>query len=125
MNTKESGARGEDTAVAYLQSKGYRILERNYRSRYGEIDIIAESAPYIVFVEVKARKSGAVVPGREAVDRRKQKKILQTAMLYLERYPSPFQPRFDVVELEYGERGFRVVHLEHAFWLEDGGHGIF
>ena len=74
MNTKEIGNLGEDTACEYLKSHGYMILQRNYHSRYGEIDIIASKGDTVVFCEVKTRKNSSFGHASEYVDFRKQKK---------------------------------------------------
>lgn len=110
----KAGLAEEQISTDYLRQKGYRILERNYRSRYGEIDIIACDSQYIVFVEVKARKPGAIMTGLEAVTQQKQRKIVATALCYLEQHPTSLQPRFDVITLSTtGQRKLR--HLENAF----------
>lgn len=103
--SQNTGRAGEDYAAEWLEKHGYRIVERNYHSRFGEIDIIAEDSQYIVFVEVKTRAQGSIVSPAEAVTRSKQKKILLTAQLYLQKSPSPLQPRFDVAAVTtlYGE----------------------
>ncbi len=93
------GIAGEVLAARFLREKGYDILSSNYRSRFGEIDIIAVDGPYIVFVEVKARSEDSFIMPREAVTSDKQQKILKTAALYIRAYPSNLQPRFDVVEV--------------------------
>lgn len=99
------GKAGEEYTAQWLEAKGYGILAKNYHSRYGEIDIIAENDEYIVFVEVKTRQSGAMVSALEAVTREKQRKILLTAQTYLSKYPTDLQPRFDVsaVTVVHGE----------------------
>ena len=81
--TKQTGNQGEDYAAEYLRKNRYKILERNYRKRGGEIDIIAEKKGLIVFVEVKTRHSTTLSQPFEAVDLRKQDKIIQTAIMYL------------------------------------------
>lgn len=93
---QNTGRAGEDYAAEWLKNHGYHIVARNYHSRYGEIDIIAEDSQYIVFVEVKTRADGSMVPPAEAVTRSKQKKILLTAQIYLQKNHSTLQPRFDV-----------------------------
>ena len=93
------GKKGEDAACAYLERKGYVICRRNYRCRYGEIDIIARNREYLTFVEVKLRKSDAFGEAREFVDARKQERIRATAALWLETHETALQPRFDVVEV--------------------------
>lgn len=90
-----SGAVGEEYTAMYLQKKGYRILERNFHSRYGEIDIIAQNEKYLVFVEVKTREQGSLVSPFEAITAAKQKKIIRTALLFLQKNQVPLQPRFD------------------------------
>lgn len=114
-----SGRYGEELACDYLKRKGYRILCRNYHSRWGEIDIIARTDTYIVFAEVKTRAPGAIAPPQDAVSRAKQKKILRTALQYLSLFPQPLQPRFDVLALTLGGRP-AVHHIENAFGAEDG-----
>lgn len=112
------GAWGEHAARAYLEREGYRTVETNFRTRFGEIDIIAAHGEYIVFVEVKTRKSDRFAAAREFVTAAKQQRITATAALWLRQHPSGLQPRFDVVEV-YGEEGKtaapRIHHLKNAF----------
>ena len=96
---KLSGHWGEAVAAEYLRRRRYKILACNYHTRFGEIDLIAKSFHYIVFVEVKTRAVGAMVTPAEAVTKSKQRKIIQTAGLFLGRYKSKLQPRFDVIEV--------------------------
>ena len=112
-----NGNMGENIAAKYLEQHGYNISDRNYHSRYGEIDIIAEKDEYIVFVEVKARSQSFAGLAREAVDLRKQKKIIKRALMYLSQYEKNAQPRFDVVEVNQTGRQYRVNHIENAFDL--------
>lgn len=114
-----NGAWGEAIAAEYLRKKHYKLLSSGYRCRYGEIDIIAANAKYIVFVEVKTRKSDAFALAREFVDIRKQDRIRTTASLYLSQNPSTLQPRFDVIEI-YAPEGVhtahpQINHMEDAF----------
>jgi len=113
------GAAGEAAAVRYLEDNGCRVVARNVRCRYGEIDIVAEDGVCLAFIEVKARRAGAMVSPREAVTLAKQKKIVQTALLYLAEHDTGKQPRFDVVEVTT-RRGApedvkEIVHLRGAF----------
>ncbi len=101
------GAWGEDAACGYLEGLGYRIVERNFRTRFGEIDIIAERGAYIVFAEVKSRKNARFAEAREFVTEAKQRKILTTAELWLSGHRTELQPRFDVIEV-YGEENSPV-----------------
>lgn len=113
------GAWGEALAAEYLRKKKYTLVAAGYRSRFGEIDLIASNRQYLVFVEVKLRKSAAFAAAREYVDRRKQDKIRVTASIYLAQHPTKLQPRFDVVEI-YCPQGRQtpqpqITHLEGAF----------
>lgn len=114
-----TGAWGEALAADYLRKKRYTIVESNFRTRMGEIDLIAVKGKYLVFVEVKLRKNDEFAMAREFVDSRKQKRIRSTAMLYLAGNPTDLQPRFDVIEI-YAPEGTQtrrpiINHLEDAF----------
>ena len=114
-----TGAWGEAVAAEYLRKKRYSIVATNYRTRLGEIDLIAANKKYLVFVEVKLRKNADFAMAREFVDGRKQQRIRSTAMLYLAYNPTRLQPRFDVVEV-YAPRGRdtlrpTVLRIENAF----------
>ncbi len=113
------GSWGEELAAKYLRKKRFRIVGLNYRSRFGEIDIIAENKNYLAFVEVKLRRSAQFALAREFVDRRKQERLRQTAMMYLAQNETKKQPRFDVIEI-YAPEGMQtkeptIIHLEDAF----------
>ena len=113
------GAWGEALAAEYLRKKRYQILEATFRTRIGEIDLIASNRQYLVFVEVKLRKNADFAMAREFVDYRKQGKIRSTAQLYLAYHPTRLQPRFDVIEI-YAPEGMEtkspvINHLEDAF----------
>lgn len=113
-----SGPFGEALAAEHLQENGFRILERNYHSRFGEIDIIAENGQYIVFAEVKTRGISSLSGPEEAVTQGKQKKIAKTALLYLQSHPTGLQPRFDVIGIitsNDGDSALSVHHIEDAF----------
>lgn len=114
-----TGAWGEALAGEYLRKKHYHLVSANYRSRFGEIDLIASNRQFVVFVEVKLRKNSDFAQAREFVDRRKQDRIRTTAMLYLSANPTKLQPRFDVIEI-YAPEGTEtqhpvINHLEDAF----------
>ena len=118
MNARERGAFGEERAARYLRRKGYRIVERNFRCRQGEIDIIARKREILAFVEVKLRRDDRFAEAREFVTRAKQGRILAAAQLYLARTQEELQPRFDVIEIYAppGECGpIRIEHIENAF----------
>ena len=112
-----SGKIGEDYATHYLEDKGFQITARNYHSRFGEIDIIAENKEFIVFAEVKTRNKNYEVGPLEAVSVGKQKKIGKTALLYLQSNPSDLQPRFDVIGIttDTGCKILSIEHIENAF----------
>ena len=116
---KLNGAWGEALAAAYLRKKRYTILAHSYRSRFGEIDLIAQNRKYLVFVEVKLRKSADFAAAREYVDRKTQDKICMTASMYLSQNPTNRQPRFDIIEI-YAPDGLatndpEIIHMEDAF----------
>lgn len=113
------GAWGEALAANYLQKKKYRLIATNYRCRYGEIDLIAANKKYLVFVEVKLRKSARFANAFEFVDKRKQERLRTTAQMYLSQNPTELQPRFDVIEI-YAPEGVQtksptINHMEDAF----------
>lgn len=115
----ESGAWGERLAASYLRRRFYRIIETGYRSRFGEIDIIAKHGKYLVFVEVKLRKSAKFAEAKEYVDTAKQQRLIQTAAMYLSQFPTEQFTRFDVIEI-YAPDGIEtkrpiINHLEDAF----------
>lgn len=110
-NSRLSGAWGEALAADYLRKKHYKILAAGYRCRFGEIDIIAQNKKYLVFVEVKLRKSGSFARAMEYVDSRKQDRIRITASVFLSENPTKLQPRFDVIEI-YAPEGTETVHPE-------------
>ena len=99
MTAAESGRLGEDVCVRYLERHGYTVIARNFHARYGEVDVIAETQDALCFVEVKTRREHAMVPPAQAVDLRKQQKLVLTAQIFLQRNPSDKQPRFDVFEV--------------------------
>lgn len=112
---QDRGRRGEALVGRYLEERGWTILARNYHSRYGEIDLIAENGVFLAFVEVKLRKRGGGIRGREAVDLRKQDRLRKTALMYLTQRETALQPRFDVAEVEDGPEGPVIAYLENAF----------
>ena len=116
------GAIGEVLAARFLRDKKYDILASNYRCRFGEIDIIASDDSYIAFVEVKTRRVDAMYTPREAVGVAKQRRILQTAAVYLSRNPIKRQPRFDVIEVvTAADDPMHVVELNHIIGAYEAG----
>ncbi len=120
---KNRGRKGEDLACEFLKQNGYRVIERNFRCKMGEIDIVATDGESICFTEVKARTRTDYGMPRDAVDRRKQLKLLRCAQLYLKLHPGyaeQFSPRMDIVEILYTEEGTYVRHTPNAFSLSSG-----
>lgn len=118
MKKSALGKKGEDFACERLLEKGYKITQRNFHLRLGEIDIIAENESTIAFVEVKSRSSKSVSMPREAVDKGKQRKIIMTAVMYLQTHPVQKAPRFDVFEVWHNESGiYKFCHIKNAFDL--------
>ena len=114
-----SGAWGEALAAEYLRKKRYTLVAAGYHCRFGEIDLIVKNKKFLVFVEVKTRKSSQFARAAEYVDRRKQDRLRITASMYLSQNPTELQPRFDVIEI-YAPEGPATVrpeinHLEDAF----------
>ncbi|HFC96911.1 MAG TPA: YraN family protein [Thermosulfurimonas dismutans] len=116
---KSFGREAEALAARYLRLRGYRILERNWRTRFGEIDLIAEKADTLVFVEVKARRGRGKGLPEEAVTQAKKRKLLTLARAYLSSYRGKARRvRFDVLALEMAGGEPRIRHLKGV--LEDG-----
>jgi putative endonuclease len=111
------GEQGEDIAARYLESRGFRILQRGYRARCGEIDLIARDGEDLVFVEVKCRTSSRCGDPLEAVTPAKRRRILRAASVYLQSNGAWEHPcRFDIVAVRLGPGGNREVeHLRGAF----------
>ena len=117
------GNLGEEAAVQAIKKQGYKVIERNYRTKMGEIDIIAKNREYIIFAEVKTRMQGSMFQPRQAVTYSKQNKIKMTAAMYLSKMTenTELQPRFDVIEVIVGYDGTvlkccGIEHMENAFW---------
>ncbi|WP_294511048.1 YraN family protein [uncultured Intestinimonas sp.] len=113
------GRWGESQVADWLRVKGWRIVAAGWRCRFGEIDLIAVNDKYIVFTEVKLRKSAAFAPARAFVDRGKQERVRISAQLYLQEYTTELQPRFDVAEVYAPEgtatREPEINYIEDAF----------
>ena len=116
----DRGELGEQAVAEKLMQNGYQILERNWHSRYGEIDIIAQKEDILAFVEVKARNPRSKGTPAEAVTPIKQKKLVQTALCYLQETGSSLQPRFDVAEVYFSKAPqpevAEIRMIEHAFY---------
>jgi len=121
-NHVELGKHGEELAAGYLKKKGYSIITRNYRKRFGEVDIIALDGDTLVFVEVKTRKSSRFGSGIEAVDLRKQQQLSRIAADYLVSEQVEYrQARFDVIAVELADpHRPRFTHIPNAFDAQNG-----
>ncbi len=116
LSNRLSGAWGEELALRYLTRRGYVLIERNYRTRYGELDLILRDKNTLVFVEVKLRRGVGFGDPLEAVTPRKQAAIRALAERYLsEKKPDFDTLRFDVVGILVGDGTRRIVHVEDAF----------
>jgi len=115
------GRASEARAEQFLRQKGYRILERNLRTSLGELDLVVEDGGVLVFVEVKARTTGAFGGALLAVDRRKQTKLIRLASQYLAQHHLTERTcRFDVVLVQGSEdSSLQVEHIENAFDVPD------
>lgn len=112
---QEKGKRGEDLAACFLTGQGYTLLQRRYRKRGGEIDLICRQNDTLVFVEVKARTTGRYGTPAEAVNRRKQRALTLAALSYMHQKGLSESPcRFDVVEVDL--RDGQIRHIKDAFW---------
>ena len=110
------GMSGEDLACAELQRRGYAIVERRYRTRFGEIDIIAKDGLTIVFIEVKARMTQDFGGAAAAMTAWKQRRIARMAVDYLARQNLHDCPcRFDVVAIDFNESEPRIIVYPNAF----------
>ena len=114
-SNREIGACAEAQAAEYLQQKGYRILERNFRTPLGEIDIIAQKKRDIIFCEVKYRK-GQKAPSLEIINETKQKKIVKAAYIYIKKHEHEWKKNYDFRFDALGLSDREVIHVEGAFY---------
>ena len=113
---RKAGLRGEEIACDYLRSHGYEIVERNWSSVFGEVDIIARDGDTLVFVEVKTRVSAGFGGPEGALTLRKRKRIIATARAYLSKVRSDLSVRFDLVAIQGG----KITLYQDAFQIEEG-----
>ena len=115
MNKREIGSKYENIAKNYLINNGYKIIDTNFRVKFGEIDIIAINSNYLCFIEVKYRGEGSLGTGFDAVDKRKQKTIYNVAKIYLVRKQldeNDLKCRFDVISIDENNN---IELLKNAF----------
>ena len=116
LSTRSAGNRGETLALRYLSGMGYELVQRNYRTRYGEIDLVLRDGEVLVFVEVKLRRGTGYGDPLESVTPRKQEQVRNVAEQYLaEETPEFGGLRFDVVGILEDRGRTNVTHLKDAF----------
>ncbi len=117
-STKEKGQEGERLAARFLEKEGFRILDRNYRNRLGEIDIVAEDRGVLVFVEVRTLEASAGHSPEETIQWKKQRRISRTAEAYIQYKRLEDRPaRFDVVSVTFDDTRSTLRHIPDAFEL--------
>ena len=110
------GKRGELIAVDYLKSRGYKILEMNWRTKHKEIDIIALDKNEIVFIEVKTRKNNYFGDPEEAVDLKKQRFLVNAAENYIISNKIDLEARFDIISIISVGSKYNINHIKEAFY---------
>ena len=118
LSRRQSGAQWEKTAESFLRDHGLKLLQRNFSSRFGEIDLIMEDEKTVVFVEVKYRKSSQHGSGAEAITLHKQNRISITAGWYLAKNPHRAEQfcRFDVISIDSRKRDQGICWIKNAFY---------
>lgn len=113
-----SGKKGEGIAAKYLKNKGYKILEKNFRKPYGEIDIIAQKGENFAFVEVKTRKNDLYGTPAEFVTAKKQERLKKAAYTYIQQNDLDAEFTFDIIEVYLNEeKVIKINHLINAFYV--------
>jgi len=121
LNRRDRGADAEELAWRHLEGAGYVLIEKNARSRLGEIDLVVERGGTLVFVEVRSRSSRRFGTAFESVDARKQRRLGRLALAYLQRRRFlDRRARFDVIAVEWQDGAPMIDHLENAFDLAGG-----
>jgi len=111
---------GEEKAVDFLKANGYKIIKQNYKTKFGEIDIIAKEKDTLVFLEVKTRRTDTFGEPETAVDRFKQGQISKTALCYLkENNLLDEKARFDIVAIRYIDQAPQINLIKNAFELDN------
>jgi putative endonuclease len=120
LNRIERGRDGEDLAWDHLRRAGYRLVARNVRSRFGEIDLVVERGDTLVFVEVRSRAGSRFGAPLESIDGRKRRQVARLAADFLARRRlDDRRARFDVVAVEWQDGAPKVDHVENAFEVPD------
>ena len=114
MKKKDTGKLGENIAKRYLIKKGYKILTTNFRTRFGEIDIICEKDGILVFVEVRTKNKNSFIMPEESIDKRKLLHIKKATLIYLNSIKRPFKGiRFDFIGVVIDKEGRKIKHIEN------------
>ncbi|MBN3036027.1 MAG: YraN family protein [Bacteroidales bacterium] len=113
---QKTGRMGEEAAARFLADKGYEILERNWRCRKDEIDIIARDGDWLVIVEVKTYAGAEWISPGEAVPKTKQRCLIRAANAYIERKDIHMEIRFDIISVVLAETGTQINHIPDAFY---------
>lgn len=117
---RSKGRAGEEAACRYLRRRGFRILARNYRSPFGELDIVASKGGTVVFCEVKTRTLGSAEEALASVDGVRRRRMAQAASHFLaQEEPAHAGCRFDVIALLREDGEWKIVHVEDAFEIGD------
>ncbi len=121
---RKTGDIGERAVSRYLSCRFYRIVERNFNCRWGELDIVARKGRYICFVEVKTRGKNSFGRPADAVDAYKQSKIIKAASIYLKKNSefTDCMPRFDVAEVYITDEKLKINYIKNAFELNESNH---
>lgn len=114
MHTRELGRYGEDAAIRYLLERGYELVERNFHTRYGELDLVMRHGRELVFVEVKARSNTRYGRPEDAITTQKLRRIRKNIYLYLQQRSPRFAAlRIDVIAIDLEPDSYRVVDIRH------------
>ncbi len=115
MDRKSKGKAAEDKAASFLKSLGYEVLERNFRTKFGEIDIIAKDGNTLIFVEVRSKSYSSFGTPEETISKSKAKKIIRTAQFYIQiKNPSFEDVRFDIISILHNN----ISHIKNAFDMD-------
>jgi putative endonuclease len=117
-NRQQKGRRAEEAACAFLQDKGFHLLQQNYRCYYGEIDLIMQDGEDIVFVEVRSRSRTDYGHAGESINKNKQMKLVKTATHFLQKKGCLYKvnSRFDVIAIHVAAGNMQLEWFKNAFW---------
>jgi len=111
-----SGTKGEEIATRHLLASGYQVIERNWRYRHYEIDIIAIDKKELVIVEVRSRAEATLVPAADTVIRKKQRFLIEAANAYINQTNALLEVRFDIITVVFKKDQFVIEHIPNAFY---------